>query len=118
MNKKEINRQVAEKIMGWNFWEYGICFYDKYGDVVIHAEKWKPTDDMNQAMDVSNRLTKNGVISEHYYGYDEEDKWSCGFYNGQGIRIGYALSDKSLAEAICLAALDAAKEIKKIGGEK
>lgn len=128
MDKQEINRRMAEEVMGWKRPEMGNEEQRNTGWVtdlpvkenVIAESEWNPTEDLNQAMMGMEKLIARGCDDvELIYGSERvaDGKWSAGFwYPGMdqkySPRIGFVF-DKSLPVAICLACLEAVEKMEK-----
>lgn len=58
---KDIDRQVAEKIMGWKASKYPyLSYYDKDGNDIILMEDWQPSTNIAHAFEVIDKLIDMG----------------------------------------------------------
>lgn len=107
MTNEEINRAIAEKVMGWILVSTRVCDHweDEKG---VHRglySDWYPTERIDHAWQVVEKLkTKYKVMVGTMW--EKEEDWWCELDDGQKI---YANADTAPL-AICLAALEAVKE--------
>jgi hypothetical protein len=90
MNLREIDRLVAEIVMGWEGGKYA------YGS-------WFPTTDIRDAWKVVEKLSKDGF---DFQVWREKGKYNVEFAKDFFYSFGFAES-KNVSLAICLAALKA-----------
>ena len=127
MNEKEIDRQIAEKVMGWEWVE----FRERYphadrdywcivGDIartyVRSAKNWTPSTNIAHAFEVVDKMDEDGfdyrILCDHS---SEKTEYEVEFYklltNGSIVESGGQLfyDKKEKAMAICKAALKAVK---------
>lgn len=115
MNNREIDRFIAEKVMGWKLEQYfedGCYITDEWrakeNKFVCDIENFKPSTNIQDAWIVVEklreqniftdiRMTSNGKYEVSMYElYDQDFEW---------LAIG--VSDRNVSLAICLAALKA-----------
>jgi Phage ABA sandwich domain len=98
MNLREIDRLVAEKVMGWKLCKYGF-WETEFGDLDSETE-WNPTESLDDAWVILDQfddyeLYGSPFKNEYRCKVKKDDKWFS------------AESSESSALAICLAALKA-----------
>lgn len=103
-----IDREIAEKVMGWEFIEKYSLFITKkdstLADTVLLSEWW-PSTSINHAMKVVEEMNKQGFACNMWISIGGVR--GCRFGNGEGKN---ASSDfGTFPEAICKAALEALK---------
>lgn len=118
MSRDEINRLLAEKVMGWHIVNvstksYAPAYtptYDAWVDennitCVSPAFVWNPYGDIAQAMMVADKVIAMGYHFElKYNNYDGKFAWSAAF--DESDTWGFQqINSTSACEAICLAAL-------------
>lgn len=107
MSKDEINRLLAEKVMGWrwvampdlgNTWRH---YQNDLGEPALIGEEWNPHDNIVQAMMVVDKIIAMGY---HFVAYFTKDEgWGATFEDGDSV---FHCSGGNSAEiAICYAAL-------------
>jgi Phage ABA sandwich domain len=106
MNLREIDRLVAEKVMGWKIKkviEDGCYLYDEWdtGDKGIPVEKFRPTLNITDAWQVVEKLTYGKTDLETYF---ELQLFYIHYYAKFGKHEAKA---ETATLAICLAALKA-----------
>ena len=128
MDNREIDRQIAEKVMGWkekyhgmtdscrfaySYWvdSLGIQQYDTGKGTSLHQFLWQPTTNIAHAFEVVEKMRDNGwtfaICNNNVLGGDY-----CGeFWNDEHPMDSgeFMKFDNSPAMAICLAALEAVK---------
>lgn len=117
MDKSEINRRMAEEVMGWTIEPRGhpsnpYGYLDENGGRIFTQYTWNPAEDMNQAMMGVDRL-----VEEHRLHFTFVT--SC-IHTPRATIRKFALNtqladawDKNPATAICLALLEAVENMKK-----
>lgn len=113
MNNLEIDRLIAEKIMGWNIREVsdGVKWiqaegYELYFSDDIYRE-WMPSEDMSDAWLVVEKLRERKIFTI-YDAWDEKDEkiFCANFqYNDTYHVVDYSAYADTAPMAICLAAL-------------
>jgi len=123
MNLREIDRLVAEKVMGWRLKSFPgegggfSAWLNDDGKIIkyennctLHAQPydfWKPTTNIADAWKVVEKLQKDGW---HIELYNENEKWCFDLtkYNEfMFVDRFYRASAEDASLAICLAALKA-----------
>ncbi len=114
MSKDEINRLLAEKVMGWRVGPMGL-YMTESGFPLSYAHDWtqmagdeilwSPYDNIAQAMMVADKVIAMGYHFElKYNNYDGKFAWSAAF--DESDTWGFQqINSTSACEAICLAAL-------------
>lgn len=117
MSKHEINRLLAEKVMGWQRGPYAIYMTPKeFGNIPTSYAwdesqmsddevLWNPYNDIAQAMMVAEKIIAMGYHFElKYNDYDGAHAWCAAFDESDtwGFQV---LECSSACEAICKAAL-------------
>jgi hypothetical protein len=114
----DINREIAEKVMGWNYVIDGLASDEAiptYEDSDVNfkyiATNWNPEVNISHAMEVEAEMFRRGFYIRPQRGNDGA------FYVGFTRRGEWTPVQKSesLPEAICLAALNAVNDTR-IGG--
>ena len=117
MKGRDLDRAIAEEVMGWKseIDPTGGVPYEIWtspdGSVVKVADDWVPSEFMNDAFSVVEKMKKKGwgfVLSTH-----DDDGRYCAMFNSVKPHVEVEHSHKSSAIAICLAALEAVREAKK-----
>ena len=117
----DINREIAEKVMGWKLFESKRsialnewCAPNKKtkgitGTFARMVEDFTPSTKINHAMEVEAEMFRRGYESliNHFYN-QKGGEWFHISYDGPNGERGEN-TNKSLPEAICLAALEALK---------
>lgn len=107
---KDIDREIAEKVMGWEVEEYhGFNVYRKNNTESVH--NWHPSYNIKQAFEVVTHTlgdplyqwNKFGVFKPQNYG---KYLWRVSIYDGRTMR---SVTEELLPLAICKAALEAIK---------
>ena len=119
MNNREINRLVAEKVMGWVQGKYAKELYYKKNNGQIHGavkfvKDWSPATDIVDALQVAEKWRLYEI-------HKVDNKYICWIYDeSNNEEIFYEAEAPTLPLAICLAALKAvgvevSKNSKKLG---
>jgi len=105
MTDRELDRQVAEQVMGWNDKDSIYQLQDKWSG---QHRLWSPTTDPAAWMQVVETMREKGFGVN--LGGEECDGWSwyAGFFKDNKC-VASQVSN-SLGESICLAALHAVQE--------
>lgn len=108
MSKDEINRLLAEKVMGWWTLESrpsDSWFADGGGNIMSEPRYWNPYDNIAQAMMVADEVIAMGYHFElKYNNYDGKFAWSAAFEESDTWGF-QQINSTSACEAICRAAL-------------
>ena len=116
MNEKEINTALAEMVMEWTMNETTLwgaparMWYDNRGEFVIYDFGWKPWINEEQAILVAKRLVEYVNGADRFVISGGKDIYSCKFERFVGLRTstwGFSTDEPTMAQAICIAALDA-----------
>lgn len=107
MSKDEINRLLAEKVMGWHivtvsFVDVWDVWLDEYGvTCCAPTVAWNPYDNIAQAMMVADKVIAMGYVLESHVAQS-----GCGarFFESDAVCFPIARAD-TLSTAICMAAL-------------
>lgn len=131
LSDEELDAAVAEQVMGWTkvvvneyarendpalalmprpcFWvtEFGVnhCRTKEYWE----AKRWRPSSDMNAAMEVVEKMRDRGWFGEMCADSDPDDPWYASFHQ-RGHNNQVSIWGKSLPRAICEAALSATEK--------
>lgn len=101
MNNAEIDRLVAEKVMGWKIQEKIRGYPDLFEHGRIVSD-WEPTVEWNDAGQVVDRMKELG----YFVSITCSIIWDVEFIDKTGRIKNYCIDD-SVQRAICLAALKA-----------
>ena len=105
----ELDSFVAEKVMRWRWFDgrgtAGPSYWDALDGSFGHIAEFEPSDDMNDAMDVVERMVREGYDFE-LSTYDGE-QYSCNFL----VEGAEPISAPTAALAICKAAVLVAMEV-------
>jgi len=109
----ELNRHMAEKVMGWKEGEDFDC--SKEGPLIYYpsrnhvlGRKWSPSTDIAAAWEVIRKMLENGWGCEIYspnnpYALEDADKWFVIFAKSE--QLDFRAKASSALLAICRAAL-------------
>jgi hypothetical protein len=98
MDLREIDRLVAEKVMGWKLCKYGF-WETEFGDLDSESE-WNPTESLDDAWVILDKFEDYELYASSF-----KNEYRCKVKkNGEWFS---AESSESSAIAICLAALKA-----------
>ena len=103
MTKDEIAREVAEKVMGWTVQDTKKLYY--YEPAILISD-WNPAERWDHAGMVVEKMKQLGWkfhLADGMFGMN----YLCAFYRGSHSD---SLQADTAQMAICLAALEAAKE--------
>ena len=110
MTDRDLDRQVAEKVMGWK------AVAPEYPDSLYFNEikmcvKFEPTTDPIAWMQVVEKMRELEFrcLMQHH-NLSRTDIWDAEFRHATRIPSIFRATDESLGRAICLAALKATKE--------
>lgn len=103
-----IDREIAENIMGWGLEEVNVGgprWFKKGTPISIRAEyEWHPSTDIKQAFEVVGKMRERGFIC-HLYQYGDCDEWCAEFEFIKDNHIRGEADHENPATAICLAAI-------------
>ena len=100
----DLNREVAEKVMGWHIESGGNAdhWFDSEDEIKIYrATTWNPLKDLNQCFEVVEKLADCLHLREH----GKKGMWEATFCGCQGIEL--EAHGQTPNEAILKAALAA-----------
>ena len=110
MEPREIDRQIAEKVMGWSkpskgrYWEEDSpdgSRYMQHG--ATFGVVWQPSVNIAHAFEVAEKMKER---RQYLYLIDSSgDYWNAEFFNATGKNHSHKADTPSMA--ICLAALEA-----------
>ena len=115
MISTEINRKLAEEVMGFNWSD--MCEYDLEIDGVATPGNWNPYDLITHAMMVAKKMFELGwvYLMRNYVYFEYEGPASmvctCDFINKDGLRFSEQANTQEAA--ISLAALEARQGVSK-----
>jgi Phage ABA sandwich domain len=111
MNLREIDRLVAEKVMGWEpFYDDGdlISFVTEFGTLFFSDDdesEWNPTIDIADAWQVVEKLKNTGdvLIAKDF----DDNQWEVEItiWQNESIHKHFVVKAETAPLAICLAAL-------------
>ena len=118
---EDIDREVAEKVMGWNPNEDGDWDTPDGHWCGYYEHEWHPSTSISDAWQVVEKLNKQGIVISlmDQHGYDEEKNnyrmWRVGFMdekaheqNKSREQVWFEVEEADTAPlAICMAALKA-----------
>jgi hypothetical protein len=118
MNYHNINKAIAEKIMGWEAFKDDdgtiISWVTEYGNLFFsddEGSEWQPSTDMADAWQVVEKMAEDNewVLNELEHSLDHEGRingFYCYFHHLE-IGSGGSVKAETAPLAICLAALKA-----------
>jgi hypothetical protein len=108
----DLNREVAEKVMGWRFDDEYDVWVGNEKEVLYHTDRWNPLKDLNQC------LGPGGVVEKldgrgYTFALDNHrqlirGQWDASFHYQDLKQAGHG-NAKTPNEAILKAALEAVK---------
>jgi len=107
----EVNRMLAKKVMGWQYHQsyvndagvpLGNVYTDEYGNPVMDASNWQPTQNISQALMCAWELDVDEIRIQTLK--DDSTRVRLYFYGEEEFTQGIA---KTTARAICSALLEA-----------
>ena len=112
MTPEEINREIAEKVMGWHSFAFHWCkpAKDADGEFVMPIDDWDPYHRIDHAWMVVEKITSIPTTLE-----ESERAWNTRFMLLFERASLWACNAKEAAKRISLAALEAVKEEKGVG---
>ena len=115
MDNRDIDRQIAEKVMGWHlsclegFWKNrcGVEIYTNpekaVGETLLNP--WQPSTNIAHAFELAKKMQES---RQFLYLVDSSgDYWNAEFFNATGENHSHKADTAEMA--ICLAALEAVK---------
>jgi hypothetical protein len=105
VNPTTINRLVAERVMGWTAKTDSLgTYFVKPGETAITENAWNPAADMNQAMEVVDKMHGTGVLVSLEW---KVNRYRANFSPVNDWKWRNNAEHLNPATAICLAALRA-----------
>jgi hypothetical protein len=105
MTDNELDRLVAEKVMGWEYKENEGYPYYRGKNIGLDINDFHPSTNISQAFEVVEKMIADGWVEMAMVYKNIEKVWEVEFYK-EGISFdGGDSFDKSLPRAICIAAL-------------
>ena len=120
MKLQEIDRLIAEKIMGWRSYDYAqgpenelprIEWSDQRDLWLLWREKdqdalhWRPSTDIASAWEVIEKIANEGPYKIEVHRYKGDSFWTIKAYHPEGYSKSCTTSSKQMPLAISLAAL-------------